>query len=70
MSLLDGLRRVLEQELPPCALVGGLAVSVYAEPRFTRDVDLAVEEARQALRLITERGYDRGRDLLAELAAL
>jgi hypothetical protein len=25
-----------------CALVGGLAVSVRAEPRFTRDVDLAV----------------------------
>ena len=25
-----------------CALIGGLAVSVRAEPRFTRDVDLAV----------------------------
>lgn len=25
-----------------CALIGGLAVSVRAEPRFTRDIDLAV----------------------------
>jgi predicted nucleotidyltransferase len=25
-----------------CALIGGLAVSARAEPRFTRDVDLAV----------------------------
>jgi hypothetical protein len=26
----------------PWALIGGLAVSVRAEPRFTRDIDLAV----------------------------
>jgi predicted nucleotidyltransferase len=26
----------------PCALVGGVAVSTRAEPRFTRDLDLAV----------------------------
>ncbi|MGH3930337.1 MAG: nucleotidyl transferase AbiEii/AbiGii toxin family protein, partial [Pseudonocardiaceae bacterium] len=25
-----------------CALIGGLAVSVRTEPRFTRDIDLAV----------------------------
>jgi hypothetical protein len=43
--LLDALRhaaaalRALER---PFALVGGLAVSVRTEPRFTRDIDLAV----------------------------
>jgi hypothetical protein len=38
----------------PCALVGGLAVSARAEPRTTRDVDLAVsvlgdEQAEQLI---------------------
>jgi hypothetical protein len=38
------------------ALVGGLAVSARAEPRFTRDVDLAVSVVadRQAEALIRE----------------
>lgn len=45
-----------------CALVGGLAVSVRTEPRFTRDVDLAVavaddEEAGALVRFLTSRGY-------------
>lgn len=44
------------------ALVGGLAVSARSEPRFTRDIDLAVavENDRQAedlVRELTERGY-------------
>ncbi len=26
----------------PWALVGGLAVSVHCEPRFTRDIDIAI----------------------------
>jgi hypothetical protein len=26
----------------PCALVGGLAVTARTEPRFTKDVDIAV----------------------------
>ncbi len=30
----------------PCALVGGLAVSLRAEVRFTRDVDVAISIAR------------------------
>ncbi len=57
----------------PWALIGGLATSTYVEPRFTRDIDLGRlaellvgEEraaAQQAIRLIEERGYDRGRDL-------
>lgn len=44
------------------ALVGGLAVSVRAEPRFTRDADLAVsvagdEEAEALVRSLLARGY-------------
>ncbi len=44
------------------ALVGGLAVSVRTEPRFTRDVDLAlaVEDdsyAEAVIRSLLERGY-------------
>ena len=44
-ALEDMLRLVTELFARQCqawALVGGLAVSVRAEPRFTRDVDLAV----------------------------
>lgn len=33
---------------PPWALVGGLAVSVRGEPRFTRDIDIAVAVADDA----------------------
>ncbi|WP_437638376.1 nucleotidyl transferase AbiEii/AbiGii toxin family protein [Sorangium sp. So ce854] len=44
------------------ALVGGLAVSVRAEPRFTRDVDLAVlvtgdDDAEALSRELQARGY-------------
>ncbi|MGH8902185.1 MAG: nucleotidyl transferase AbiEii/AbiGii toxin family protein [Egibacteraceae bacterium] len=37
-----------------CALVGGLAVSVRTQPRFTRDIDLtvAVRDDRDAERLV------------------
>jgi predicted nucleotidyltransferase len=45
------LRRVvslLDEAGAPCALIGGLAVSVRLEPRFTRDVDLAVAAATDA----------------------
>jgi hypothetical protein len=40
-TLLDVVARLDELQVG-CALVGGLAVSARAEPRFTRDVDLAV----------------------------
>ena len=42
--LLTVLRRVaeaLDERRQPWALVGGLAVSVRSEPRFTRDIDVA-----------------------------
>lgn len=38
----------LDQLRIPWALVGGLAISVRAEPRFTRDIDLAVAVADDA----------------------
>ncbi|MBX3210185.1 MAG: nucleotidyl transferase AbiEii/AbiGii toxin family protein [Labilithrix sp.] len=45
------------------ALVGGLAVSAWGEPRYTRDVDLAVgvdgdEEAERVIRELSARGYE------------
>jgi predicted nucleotidyltransferase len=43
--LLTVLRRTaaaLDERHQPWALVGGLAISVRVEPRFTRDIDLAV----------------------------
>jgi len=44
------------------ALVGGLAVSVRAEPRLTRDVDIAVstvddDDAEELIRALLGRGY-------------
>ncbi len=49
------------------ALVGGLAVSIRAEVRFTR-VDIAT--VRADLTLIRERGFDRGQDLQSKLASI
>lgn len=45
------------------ALVGGLAVSAWAEPRYTRDVDLAVgverdDEAERIVHVLSTRGYE------------
>ncbi|MDB4934377.1 MAG: hypothetical protein JWP87_1349, partial [Labilithrix sp.] len=45
------------------ALVGGLAVSAWGEPRYTRDVDLAVaverdDEAEQLVDELGARGYE------------
>ena len=60
--------RTLAELRRPHALVGGLAVSARAEPRFTRDVDLAalVEDDRDAEGLIFElRG--RGFEVLASI---
>ena len=41
-TLLHRISIVLSKQQQPWALVGGLAVSVRTEPRFTRDLDLAV----------------------------
>ena len=65
MLLLDALADVLEalaEEGAAAALLGGLAVSAWTEPRFTRDVDLAVAvdsdaAAERLLRALGQRGY-------------
>lgn len=53
----------LHRHRAPFALVGGFAVSVRAEPRFTQDVDLAVAvaddaDAERVVRTFLEQGYD------------
>jgi hypothetical protein len=62
-TALADIGAVLDQKGFGWALVGGIAVSVRAEPRFTRDVDIAVsvESDREAERLIGDLrgvGYD------------
>jgi hypothetical protein len=57
----------------PFALVGGLAVSVRTEPRFTRDADLAVAlatdaEAKALIHSLRARGY--GVDAIVEQEAV
>lgn len=51
--LLQRISVLLEQRSQTWAIVGGLAVSVRTEPRFTRDLDLAVavsdDQAAEAL---------------------
>lgn len=65
MQLLDALEQVLarlEEQGVHTALLGGLAVSAWTEPRFTRDVDLAVavhadSEAESLVRRLSDHGY-------------
>ena len=45
LAVLQQVARLLDDRRQPWALVGGLAVSVRVEPRFTRDIDLAVAVA-------------------------
>lgn len=53
LAVLARAAAALQDRRVPWALVGGLAVSVRVEPRFTRDIDLAVavpdDEAAEAL---------------------
>ena len=54
-SLEDALKaivNVLKQHRIPYAVMGGLAVRVYAIPRFTNDVDLTISIARDRLTLL------------------
>lgn len=60
-ALRAAVRDLLAQNVK-CALVGGLAVSARTEPRFTRDVDLALavaddREAERVAQALTTRGY-------------
>lgn len=69
MTALDrALRRAIADmraERAQFALVGGLAVSAWAEPRLTRDADLAVAvqsdaEAEELVHRLLRRGYQVG----------
>jgi hypothetical protein len=53
------LVRVLEQERVRYALVGGVAMAFYTEPRFTRDIDLLVdsEDFEKAKSMLEKEGY-------------
>lgn len=58
----ERISAVLDAERIPWAVVGGLAVSVRSEPRFTRDIDLAVavaddQSAEAITRALTGHGY-------------
>lgn len=65
MLLYEALDRILAQlkeHGTKSALLGGLAVSAWTEPRFTRDVDLAVavrtdSEAEDLVRSLGRQGY-------------
>ena len=47
--------RMLESRGIPCALIGGLAVSLRGQPRMTVDVDLVIlADVERALRLVRE----------------
>lgn len=67
-SLEQHLRRILAELAESgvrAALVGGLAVSVRTEPRFTRDIDLAVAvaddaEAESVVARLRRRGWGVG----------
>jgi hypothetical protein len=74
---LESVLRSVSADLAECgvsfALVGGLAVSVRTEPRFTRDADLAVALAddAEAEALISRlRGYGYGVATVLEQAAV
>ena len=61
-AALATLLRELGGQGRPAALVGGLAVSARAEPRLTRDVDLAVavaddEDAERVVQALVAAGY-------------
>lgn len=60
--LLHRITRDLDDHDSASALVGGLAVSVRTEPRFTRDIDLAVavsgdEQSEALVAALSERGW-------------
>jgi len=60
-AALRTISRDLSESGATCALVGGFAVSARTEPRFTRDLDLAVavnedSEAEALVQFLTSQG--------------
>ncbi len=71
ISLPDLLSRAID-DLHACgaefAVVGGLAVGVHSEPRFTSDVDLAIlSEDDQSAEQLTVAMFHRGYQLVSQL---
>src|SRR5262245_4066596 len=61
-TALRTISRDLSESGAPCALVGGIAVSARTEPRFTKDLDVAVavkkdSEAEALVQFLSSRGY-------------
>lgn len=61
-TTLDVVAEILANLDKGWALIGGLAVSVYGEPRFTRDIDIAIRvdddvEAEAFIRAWTSRNF-------------
>lgn len=44
-EMIRHISHVLDEIETPWALIGGLAVSIYVEPRFTRDIDIVLAVA-------------------------
>jgi hypothetical protein len=64
----------LQEQGARTALLGGLAVSTWTEPRFTRDVDLAVAvqtdaDAERLVHGLLQRGYRLGQSNTNALTA-
>jgi Nucleotidyl transferase AbiEii toxin, Type IV TA system len=65
MLLFEALAHILsrlKEQGVRAALLGGLAVSAWADPRFTRDVDLAVAvqtdaDAERVIHRLVQLGY-------------
>lgn len=62
LAALQGIAEILDELGQPWALIGGLAVSARVEPRFTRDIDVAVAvtddaQAEQLVRKLSSRGF-------------
>ena len=62
LAALGHLAHGLNRRNQPFALVGGIAISVRGEPRFTRDVDVAIAAQTDAqvealVRFLADDGY-------------
>jgi len=67
---LRGIVKALNAAEIPYALVGGLAVSIYAQPRATEDVDLllAREDLLRTIERLEELGFRRAGTLMSVAA--
>lgn len=62
MNVFEEFKRLvskLQEQAVRYALIGGVAVAFYTEPRFTRDIDLLVnpEDFEKTKAILEEEGY-------------